>query len=133
MNYFDLLYAHDVAEKVGNPGVIGAIAAGLAMFALLSGVAKIKRKSVAKEFPADPEALQAKYLLAFRQLQDATKDSPEGVDGLLKALKSNPAAYMALEAFGQYQSKYQSTSQSQHKTRPSDTPKSHLPPKGDKA
>lgn len=125
MNYVDLLYAHDVAEKVGNPGVIGAIAAGLAMFALLSGVAKIKRKSVAKEFPADPEALQAKYLLAFRQLQDASKDSPEGVDGLLKALKNNPAAYMALEAFGKYQSKYQ--------TKQSDTPKSHLPPKGDKA
>ncbi len=105
LNLLNYLFAHDVADKVGNPGVIGAIAAGLAMFALLSGVAKIQRKSLPKEFPADPEALQAKYLLAYRQLQDATKESPEGVKGLLTALKGNPAAYMALEAFGKYQSK----------------------------
>ncbi|MBP9094099.1 hypothetical protein KBI23_23985 [bacterium] len=110
INYFfyhflNHLFVHDVAERVGNPGVIGAIAAGLAMFALLSGVAKIQRKSVPKEFPGDPEALQAKYLLAFRQLEDASNDSPEGVKGLLTALKTNPAAYMALEAFGKYKSK----------------------------
>jgi hypothetical protein len=105
INSLNYLFAHDVADKVGNPGVIGAIAAGLAMFALLSGVAKIQRKSLPKEFPSDPEALQAKYLLAYRQLQDATKESPEGVKGFLTALKGNPAAYMALEAFGKYQSK----------------------------
>jgi hypothetical protein len=105
LNSLNYLFAHDVADKVGNPGVIGAIAAGLAMFALLSGVAKIQRKSLPKEFPADPEALQAKYLLAYRQLQDASEESPEGVKGLLTALKGNPAAYMALEAFGKYQSK----------------------------
>jgi hypothetical protein len=105
LNSLNYLFAHDVADKVGNPGVIGAIAAGLAMFALLSGVAKIQRKGLPKEFPADPEAMQAKYLLAYRQLQDASKESPEGVKGLLTALKGNPAAYMALEAFGKYQSK----------------------------
>lgn len=105
MNYLNSLLIHDVADKVGNPGVIGAIAAGLAMIALLSGVAKIQRKSVPNDFPDDPEALQPKYLLAFRQLQDASNDSPEGVKGLLTALKTNPAAYMALDAFGKYQSK----------------------------
>lgn len=112
MNYinyfFNHLFMHDVAEKVGNPGVIGAIAAGLAMFALLSGVAKIQRKSLPKQFPGDPEALQAKYLLAFRQLEDASNASPEGVKGLLTSLKTNPAAYMALEAFGKYQNKQKS-------------------------
>lgn len=101
----NFLFIHDVAEKVGNPGVIGAIAAGLAMFALLSGVAKLRRKSLPKEFPGDPEALQAKYLLAFRQLEDASNASPKGVPGLLQALKANPAAHLALEAFGKYQSK----------------------------
>ena len=102
MNYLDIIFMHDVADKVGNPGVIGAIAAGLAMIALWSGVAKLKSKSLTKEFPSDPEALQAKYLLAFNQLEDASKESPEGIPPLLQALRANPAAHLALEAFGRY-------------------------------
>ena len=124
----NFLFIHDVAQTVGNPGVIGAIAAGLAMFALLSGVAKIQRKGLPKEFPGDPEAQQAKYFLAFKQLEDASNASPEGVKGLLTALKTNPAAYMALEAFGRYQTN--NLNKSLSKTLSKDKA---LPEKGGKA
>lgn len=96
------LFLHDVADKVGNPGIIGAIAAGLATLALLAGVAQVKKKNLPQNFPADPDAAQAKYGLAFTQLQEALTDSADKTDNLLQALKNNPAAQLSISAFGQY-------------------------------
>lgn len=99
----NILFLHDVADKVGNPGIIGAIAAGLAMFALLAGVAQVKKKNLPPNFPADADAAQAKYALAFTQLQEALPDSdPDKIDTLVQALKNNPAAVLSLSAFDQY-------------------------------
>jgi hypothetical protein len=98
------LFLHDVADKVGNPGIIGAIAAGLATLALLAGVAQVKKKNLPQNFPADPDAAQAKYGLAFTQLQEALTDSADNdrTDNLLQAMKNNPAAQLSISAFGQY-------------------------------
>lgn len=83
MDYYYSYVLHDVADKVGVLGLVGAVAAGLAAFALLSGVAQLKRKTLPKAFPGDAEALQTKYYLAYKQLehmQDAGVSSGESVD-----------------------------------------------------
>jgi len=98
MSYLDYLFIHDVAAKVGSPGLIGAVAAGLATFALISGVAQLKRKSLPKAFPGDPEALQPKYFLAFKQLENEQSSPGDLVEGA----RTNAAEELALSAFDHY-------------------------------
>ena len=98
MSYLDYLFIHDVAAKVGNPGLIGAVAAGLATFALISGVAQLKRTSLPKSFPGDAEALQPKYFLAFKQLENEHSASGGSAEGA----RTNAAEQLALSAYSQY-------------------------------
>ncbi len=59
---------HDVADKVGNAGMIGAIAAAIAAIALAcrSRGAKMDRGPVG--FPSDPNMALQKYQNAYSQL-----------------------------------------------------------------
>lgn len=95
---------HDVLTKVGQTGLLAALAAGLAAVALYSGTARLARKSLPEGFPADTEAAQAKYELAYRQLEEATGNNPQGIDELISALKGQPAAQLSLQAFSEAKS-----------------------------
>lgn len=94
-----LMQLHDVLDKVGSTGVWGAVAAGLAAIALFAGIARLKRQDLPANFPKDPEAAQAKYALAYSQLEEAIASNPGGADDLINALKGRAAAQLSLSAF----------------------------------
>mgnify|MGYP000042663294 CR=1 FL=1 len=95
--YYSYLTLHDVADKVGVLGLVGAVAAGLAAFALLAGVAQLKRKAMPRAYPGDAEALQTKYLLAFKQLKHGGSISLSG--------ETSAAEHLASDAFKSYSEK----------------------------
>jgi hypothetical protein len=94
-----LMQLHDVLDKVGNTGVWGAVAAGLPPTALFAGIARLKRHDLPANFPKDPEAAQAKYALAYSQLEEAIASNPGGAEDLINALKGRAAAQLSLSAF----------------------------------
>lgn len=100
---------HDVLEKVGGTGLLGAAAAFLAAVALFCGTAKIRRKDLPTGFPRDPEAAQAKYQLAYKQLEEAVAKT-ERTDELIDALKGHTAAQLSLRTF------LEATGKNQNKT-----------------
>jgi hypothetical protein len=79
--------------------ILASVGAGLATFALLSGTARIIREKDS-QLPSDPEVAQAKYALAFDQLNTGAEvpDPPEA-----GATGQGSAIYLALGAFEQYQ------------------------------
>jgi hypothetical protein len=93
--------AHDVLEKVGNPGILGALGAGLSAVALYFGLARVHKKALPSKFPGDPEASQTKYILAFNQLNDAFAEQ-EINEATLAALDKQPALKLCTEAFQTY-------------------------------
>jgi hypothetical protein len=73
---------HDVADKVGNLGIIGSFAAGLAALALACRPRAQSKVASPEGFPKDPAARLPKYIAAFWQLasQSAVAPAPENTD-----------------------------------------------------
>ncbi len=73
---------HDVADKVGNAGLIGAIAAAVAALALSCRSRGAKMDRDPAGFPSDPNMALKKYQTAYSQLvaksTDATDLTREG-------------------------------------------------------
>jgi hypothetical protein len=90
---------HELATTIGNTWLLcglGALGAGLAAIALMSGVAKIKRSTtLSKNFPADAEACVDKYVLPFNQLDQKAI----AINELAEKMKGQPAAHLSLTAF----------------------------------
>jgi hypothetical protein len=73
---------HDVADKVGDPGIIGAFAAGLAALALACRPRAQSKVASPEGFPKDPSARLPKYIAAFWQLASHSAEGqvPEKTD-----------------------------------------------------
>jgi len=73
---------HDVADKVANPGIIAAFAAGLAALALACRPHAQSKIASPPGFPKDAGARLPKYISAFWQLasQSAVGKVPEKTD-----------------------------------------------------
>lgn len=98
-------YIRDLATTIGSSGAISAmcaLAAGLAAIALAAGVARLPKKNVPEHFPADAEARQGKYALAFSQLEEARQGHPEGLTNIIASMKGQPAAALGLQAFEEF-------------------------------
>jgi hypothetical protein len=68
------------------------------MIALFSGMSRLKRSSRPARFPADPEASQPKYALAFNQLSDFA-DGGLGGSNKVTASSTLPAQSLCASAF----------------------------------
>ncbi|GEM_PF-2008832 len=93
----------EVAVNLANSTaicIVSALAAGLSAFALMAGCSRLKVKQ--SGFPADAEARKSKYTLAYSQLLEARKDSPNGIKTLLEGLRGQPAARLGLSAFQEF-------------------------------
>jgi len=93
----------EVAVNLANSTaicIVSALAAGLSAFALMAGCSRLKTKQ--SGFPADAEARKSKYTLAYNQLLEARKDSPNGIKTLLEGLRGQPAARLGLSAFQEF-------------------------------
>ena len=75
--------------------ILASAGAGLSTLALLAGTAKLKR-SKTSQLPADPEASQPKYAMAFNQLvEQYTDDSAAPTE-------KQSAIHLAITAFKQH-------------------------------
>jgi len=93
---------HELAMTIGDfwlLAILSAGAAGLAVMALLSGTAKIKRAALPADFPRDADAQLDKYGLAFSQLKQVEKDDESSLADLAEQLKGQPASHLCLKAF----------------------------------
>ncbi len=96
---------HDLATTLGNSfavSIVTSAAAGLAALALAYGVGHLRRENLPAQFPDDPEMLESKYLLAFRQLYDARMENNQSLNNILAGLKGQPAARLGLSAFEEF-------------------------------
>jgi hypothetical protein len=50
--------------------LVAGIVAGLCMLAFISGLSRLRHKNLPPGFPADPEAAQPKYVLAYSHLRE---------------------------------------------------------------
>jgi hypothetical protein len=78
------------------------LAAGLATFALLSGVAKMQKRSLPAGFPGDPEAAVPKYDLAFRQLEETYQQHIQEDGQLPWSGTTRPSIVLSDGAFASY-------------------------------
>lgn len=87
---------HDVADKVGDAALVGAIAAAIAALALAcrSRGAKLEQRPVG--FPSDPNATLAKYENAYLQLVSKSSEPSNSLQG-----QPSTALEHALVAFEQ--------------------------------
>jgi len=78
--------------------VAAGCAAGIAAFALFAGFSKLHRKTWPARFPADPDAGQPKYALAFRQLTESADVVPDG-STKITADPGRPAVMLCVASF----------------------------------
>lgn len=126
-------YIRDLATTLGSSGAISAmcaLAAGLAAIALAAGVARLPKKSVPEHFPADAEARQGKYALAFSQLAEARQGHPEGLTNIIASMKGQPAAALCLQAFEEFSQSLDEDSASAKSAAPAQKQKPEPPKLG---
>lgn len=117
---------HDVADKVGDAALVGAIAAAIAALALAcrSRGAKLEQRPVG--FPSDPNATLAKYENAYLQLVSKSSEPSNSLQG-----QPSTALEHALVAFEQAKGSVRvSTEQAKpDKSSPSTSPPKAMKPK----
>lgn len=114
---------HDVADKVGDAALVGAIAAGIAALALACRTRGPRLDKRPVGFPADANATLAKYENAYLQLVSKSAEAPTPVRG-----EPSTALEYALLAFEQ--AKGPSRGESRGTPPPSQPPKAVKPGKG---
>ncbi|HEY9682256.1 MAG TPA: hypothetical protein V6C89_16415 [Drouetiella sp.] len=100
---------HDVADKVGDAALVGAIAAAIAALALACRTRGPKLEQRPVGFPRDPNATLAKYENAYLQLVSKSAEQP------LQNSEPSTALDYALLAFEQAKG---ASSMSQNKEKP---------------
>jgi len=115
---------HDVADKVGDAALVGAIAAAIAALALACRTRGSRLDKRPVGFPADANATLAKYENAYLQLVSKSAEEPRTGQG-----EPSTALEYALVAFEQAKGPSRGES-SRGSAPPSQPPKAMKPGKG---